>query len=110
MVTHFRAQIITMNYRIPLLVGSQLTFFTQATTEPIVIHSIQALIDPVSGAIVKKSPRVLPRQSTAIVELTVKNKICLELFRNFRELGRFTLRRGNESVAVGICTKLYRMK
>lgn len=109
MVTHFRAQIITMNYKVPLLQGSQLTFYTQAATEPIVLHSIVAIIDKVSGAVVKKSPRVLPRATTAIVELSSKNKICLELFRSYRELGRFTLRRGNETVAVGITTKLFRL-
>jgi elongation factor 1 alpha-like protein len=108
MVTHFRAQIITMNYKIPLVAGTQLIFFTQAVSEPIIIHSIHSIIDKVTGAVVKRSPRVLPRHSTAIVELTTRNKICLELFRNYRELGRFTLRRGNESVACGICVKLYR--
>jgi len=110
MVTHFRAQIITMNYRVPLLAGSQLHFFNQACSEPVVLRSLQALVDKTTGAVVKRMPRVLPRQSTAIVELTSRNKICLELFRNYKELGRFTLRRGTETVAVGICIKLYRMQ
>jgi elongation factor 1 alpha-like protein len=110
MVTHFRAQIITMNYRVPLLAGSQLHFFNQACSEPVVLRSLQAIVDKVSGTVTKRNPRVLPRQSTAIVEISARNKICLELFRNYKELGRFTLRRGTETVAVGICIKLYRMQ
>jgi elongation factor 1 alpha-like protein len=110
MVTHFQAQIITMNYRIPLITGAQLTFFTQATTEPVNILKITAIIDKVTGAVVKKMPRVLPRETTALVEFTSKNKICMELFRNFKALGRFSLRRGGETVAVGITTKLFQLR
>jgi elongation factor 1 alpha-like protein len=109
MVTHFRAQIITMGYRVPLLSGSQLTFYTQACSEPVVLRSLHSIIDKVSGGVIKRNPRVLPRESTAVVELTSRNKICLELFKNYRQLGRFSLRRGQETVAVGICIKLYRL-
>ena len=110
MVTHFRAQIITMNYRVPLLAGSQLTFYTQACSEPIVLKSLMSIVDKVTGAVVKRNPRVLPRESTAVVELTARNKICLELFKNYRQLGRFSLRRGQDTVAVGVVIKLYRMQ
>jgi len=109
-VHHFRAQILTMNYKIPLIAGSQLVFFTHATTEAVSIHSLIGIVDKVSGAVTKRRPRVIPRSSTAIVEIVCKNRICLELFRNYKSMGRFSLRRGQETVAVGIVTQLYRTK
>lgn len=84
-------------------------FYTQASQEPVQIHSLHSLLDAGTGEVLKRQPRVLPRQATAVIEILSKNKLCVELFRNYRELGRFTLRRGNETVAVGIVTKLYRM-
>ena len=96
--------------QVPLLAGTQLLFLTQAAAEPVTLHSLQSLVDKVTGAVTKRNPRVVPKQSTAVVEITSRNRICMELFRNYRELGRFTLRRGTETVAVGVVTKLYRIQ
>lgn len=105
MVVHFRAQIITMaNFKVPLLAGTQLVFFNQACAETVSLHSLHSIIDKTTGAVLKRNPRVIPKSATAIVELTSKNKICLELFRSVKSLGRFSLRRGQETVACGIVT------
>ena len=61
-----------------------------------------------TGDITKKNPRAIPRSSSAIIEITVKRPICVELFRSYRELGRFTLRRQGDTVGVCIITKLFR--
>ena len=53
---------------------------------------------------VRKINRVV---RSAVVELTTARPVCLELFRDFRNLGRFSLRRGVETVAVGIVSKIY---
>ena len=105
MVVHFRAQIITMtNFKVPLLAGTQLVFFNQACAEPVSLHSLHSIVDKTTGAVIKRNPRVVPKSATAIVEITSKNKICLELFRTVKSLGRFSLRRGQETVACGIVT------
>lgn len=108
LVSHFRAQIITMSYKIPLLSGSSLVYYSASTSEPVVLCKLLAITDRSTGAIIKTNPRVLPRNVSAEVEITCKKQLCLELFREYKELGRFTLRRGHETVAVGIITKLFR--
>ena len=55
-----------------------------------------------------KKPRALPKNSSAEIEVVIKSKACVELFRNYKELGRFSLRQDSKTVAVGIVTKLYR--
>ncbi len=56
----------------------------------------------------KKALRLLPRNSSAVVEITTDsgNAVCLELYSENRELGRFSVRRGTETIAVGVVTEL----
>ena len=46
--------------------------------------------------------RALPKNTTAIVEIKTQRPICLEVFKEFKELGRVMLRVGSVSVAAGV--------
>jgi len=102
LVTHFRAQIITMNFKIPLLKGSQLLLYQHSNSVEVTIDKIVS----VNQTNTRTTPRLIPRQAHAVIDIFSKRLVCLELFRQNREMGRFTLRRGDETVAVGIVTEL----
>lgn len=59
-----------------------------------------------NGEITKKNPRALGKNVAAIVEIKLDRPVCLELFKDSKALGRFTLRSGNSSVAAGVVTKI----
>ena len=43
---------------------------------------------------------------SAIVEIKINKPLCLELFQNYRELGRFMLRYSGTTVAAGLITEV----
>jgi elongation factor 1 alpha-like protein len=51
-------------------------------------------------------PRCLVKNSSAIVEIEVDRPVCLELYANFKDLGRFMLRASGTTVAAGLVTEV----
>lgn len=41
-----------------------------------------------------------------MVEIQINRPICLELYSNYRELGRFMLRYGGVTIAAGLITEI----
>jgi len=154
MVTLFRAQIITLEYKVPILKGSQALLYTSSCRTPVVVCKLVALLNRRNGKVVRKKPRRIPRNASAIVDIRVAGgdvshfvtnmnsmasnsgkddgtnddgsnsnsnsngnrsnrsivmntkAIWLETYARFRAFGRFTLRRGVKTIAVGIVMQL----
>jgi len=106
LVSRFEAQIITLDLKVPLLKGSQLVLYTQSLAVPCTVRKLVSLLKKSTGEVSKKKPRCLTKNATAIVHITLQRPSCLELYREFRQLGRFTLRRAFDTVAVGIVTEI----
>jgi len=109
-VSKFEAQIVANQSRnkVPLLPGAPLVLFTQCASEPAYISKIIALLAPDGTVLPRKINRFVPTDSNAIVEITLANnrKVCLERYSDYNELGRFSLRKEDETVAVGIVTNI----
>ena len=41
-----------------------------------------------------------------MVEIKINRPICMELYQNYRELGRFMLRLGDTTIAAGLITDI----
>ncbi len=54
----------------------------------------------------KLNPRQVTKNCVALIEVTVEAALPLELYSDLRALGRVSLRRGGETVAVGVVMKL----
>jgi len=54
----------------------------------------------------KNKPRILTGGMNAIIQLKTEERICCEPFRDCRALGRFVLRRGGETVAMGVIEQI----
>ena len=52
------------------------------------------------------SNRCLTKNSTAVIELEIARPVCMELYQDCRELGRFMLRSGGGTIAAGVVTKV----
>ncbi|KAF9920366.1 HBS1-like protein [Linnemannia zychae] len=105
--THFAAQIVVFDVKIPITVGFPIIMHHQSQNEPGVVSKLVATIDKVTGEIEKKNPRHLGKNTTAMVEIRLNGRpIPLETFKDSKELGRVMLRKGGETVAAGIVTKI----
>lgn len=50
--------------------------------------------------------RLLTKGQNALVELQTQRPVALELYKDFKELGRFMLRYGGSTVAAGVVTEV----
>ena len=46
--------------------------------------------------------RCLTKNSSAVVEIEFVRPVCLELYKDNKELGRFMLRSGGHTIAAGV--------
>mmetsp|Transcript_2492 Transcript_2492/g.6940 ORF Transcript_2492/g.6940 Transcript_2492/m.6940 type:complete len:237 (-) Transcript_2492:232-942(-) len=104
--------------KIPIIRGSQVLFHMHSLNIPctfsklISVDAMSSSASTTSAAASKSSagngsakprkPRSLPSGCTATAEITLQESICLEQFAHCRALGRFVLRRGGDTIAVGI--------
>ena len=51
--------------------------------------------------------RCLTKNCTAVVQVELSRPMCLELYQECKDLGRFMLRSGGNSIAAGIITKIF---
>ena len=56
------------------------------------LQKINALIDKKTGAKTKQRPRFIKQDQVAIARLEATGVICMETFKEFSQMGRFTLR------------------
>lgn len=52
------------------------------------------------------SPRCLTKNSNAEVVIHTYKPVCVELYKDYKDLGRFMLRYGSETIAAGIVTEV----
>jgi len=87
----------------------QVILHHQSLLEQAVITKLVAQLNKSSGEVIKRHPRCLTRNSNAVVELEIAHPICMELYRDIKELGRFMLRVGGITVAAGLVTQVQKL-
>jgi elongation factor 1 alpha-like protein len=97
-----QAKVLVMEQlQVPIIRGAQVLLHMHSIDVPAVISKLIATTKR-DGSIEKSNPRVVTGGASATVEITLQEKICLESFADCRALGRFVLRRGGDSIAIGI--------
>jgi elongation factor 1 alpha-like protein len=108
-VVRFQAQIISEQSRkkVPLLPGSIAVLHSATFTGPVAITKLVALLDE-HGSRVAKPPRFIPSGTTAVVEITVRDRAAALLLPvgDLPEIARFSLRKDDETCAVGFVTEI----
>lgn len=84
----------------------QVDFHYQSLTEPAKIRKLVSQVHKTTGQIVKKRPRALVNNSAGLIEIQFTRPLCLELFRDYKELGRFMLRIRGATIAAGLVTQV----
>ncbi|XP_037933756.1 HBS1-like protein [Teleopsis dalmanni] len=104
--SRFQARILVFNLKVPITIGCPVLLHHQSLIEPAVISKLTAQIHKGTGEVVKKKPRCLGNNTCALVELETIRPICMELYSDFKELGRVMLRVSGVTIAAGMVTKI----
>ncbi|XP_076248465.1 translation elongation factor EF-1alpha (GTPase) HBS1 isoform X1 [Calliopsis andreniformis] len=104
--TCFQAHIVIFAVKIPIMKGLPVIMHQQSLVQPAVITKLVAQLHRTTGEVVKKKPRCLPKNSSAIIEITTQNPVCMELYKDIKQLGRVMLRVEGTTIAAGLVTKI----
>lgn len=103
----FEARIVVFNITTPITIGYPVVLHQQSLVESSVITRLLSQVHKTTGEVLKKKPRCLTKNISALVVIETSRPICVELYRDVKELGRFMLRVSGITIAAGLVTKIY---
>ncbi|CAG0920627.1 unnamed protein product [Notodromas monacha] len=104
--TRFVARLVVFGIEIPITRGFPVIFHQNSMSEQAMVVKLIASVHRSTGEILKNKPRCLLKNSSALVVLEVARPICIELYKDVKELGRFTLRCSGATIAAGMITEI----
>ncbi|EEC16575.1 translation elongation factor EF-1 alpha/Tu, putative [Ixodes scapularis] len=104
--TRIQCRVVVFNVEMPLTRGFPLVLHYQSTSEQASVRRILSQLHKGTGEVVRHKPRCLTKNTSGIIELKVSRPVCVELYKEFKELGRITLRSGGCTVAAGVITEV----
>lgn len=105
--TRFEARLVVFNVKTPITKGYPVLIHYQSLVEPANIVKLKALLNKSTGEVLKKKPRCLGNNSVAVVDIEVSRPICIERYKDVKELGRVMLRVSGTTIAAGLVTDIY---
>ncbi|KAK2167577.1 hypothetical protein LSH36_26g08033 [Paralvinella palmiformis] len=103
----FDAQIVILEHKSIICAGYSAVMHIHTSAQEVSIKFLICLIDKKSGAKSQTRPRFIKQDQIAIVRLQVPSGfICLETFKDFPQMGRFTLRDEGRTIAIGKILKI----
>ncbi|KAL3137939.1 hypothetical protein ABBQ38_005186 [Trebouxia sp. C0009 RCD-2024] len=105
LVTRVMTRLLILDVSRPVLRGQQVTLHAHASQETGHISHLVSLLDAKTFEVSKAKPRCLLQGQSAIVEVTLSRAVCLELYKDYRALGRIALRDSGRTIAVGTVTE-----
>ncbi|XP_075780337.1 HBS1-like protein isoform X1 [Pelodiscus sinensis] len=104
--TRFRARVLIFNIEVPVTKGFPVILHYQTVSEPATIRRLLSILHKSTGEVTKKKPKVLTKGQNALIELQTHRPVALELYKDFKELGRFMLRYSGSTIAAGVVTEI----
>ncbi|PIL36878.1 hypothetical protein GSI_00568 [Ganoderma sinense ZZ0214-1] len=113
----FTAKIIVFDIQIPITAGTSIELFHHSRDVPASISRLISVLDRSNGSVVKSKPRVLTKNMSAEVEISLRGSaysgpasralpVPLEPFSVNKEMGRILIRRGGETIGAGVVLEL----
>ncbi|CAI8017071.1 Eukaryotic peptide chain release factor GTP-binding subunit ERF3A [Geodia barretti] len=102
----FDAQIAILEHKSIICAGYSAVLHIHSVVEEVQIKQLLALIDKKTGKKVAQRPRFVKQDQVVIARLQTAGIICLETFKEFPQMARFTLRDEGKTIAIGKVLKL----
>jgi len=102
----FIAQIIVVYHPTAIAAGYTPVLHAHTAQVAAQITELISKIDPRSGQVVEEKPKSLKTGDSAIVRIQPVRPLCIELYKDIPELGRFALRDMGTTIAAGIVKEI----
>lgn len=103
----FEARVMVMEHlAVPIIRGSQVLLHMHSIDVPAVLNKLISSEKRGQDSTPRLNPRVLTGGVTATVEITLSERLVIEASNDCKALGRFVLRRGGDTIAVGLIDKV----
>ncbi|GIY64736.1 eukaryotic peptide chain release factor GTP-binding subunit ERF3A [Caerostris darwini] len=102
----FDAQVVILEHKSIICPGYSAVLHIHAAIEEVSVKALICLIDKKTGEKGKTRPRFVKQDQIAIMRLECAGVICLESFKDFPQMGRFTLRDEGRTIAIGKVLRL----
>lgn len=108
--TRIRARVVLFNLEIPMTRGFTVILHYQSITEPAIVKKLVSHLNKTTGEVIKNKPKCLTKNSSAVIEIEFERPVCLELYKDNKELGRFMLRSSGHTIAAGVTEEVLKTK
>ncbi|MFP3417265.1 MAG: translation elongation factor EF-1 subunit alpha [Nitrososphaeria archaeon] len=102
----FIAQIFVVYHPTAIAAGYTPVLHAHTVQQATTIVEIIQKIDPRTGQVVEDHPKSIKTGDAALVRLKPLQPICIEVYKDFPELGRFALRDSGRTIAAGIVKEI----
>lgn len=102
----FDAQVVILEHKSIICAGYSAVMHIHCAAEEITVNALICLVDKKTGEKSKTRPRFVKQDQVAIMRIECSGLICLEQFKLFPQMGRFTLRDENKTIAIGKVLKV----
>ncbi|XP_055298243.1 eukaryotic peptide chain release factor GTP-binding subunit ERF3A isoform X1 [Sitodiplosis mosellana] len=94
----FDAQLVILEHKSIICAGYSAVMHIHCAAEEITVAALLCLVDKKTGEKSKTRPRFVKQDQVAIMRIECSGLICLEEFKRFPQMGRFTLRDESEFI------------
>ncbi|WFD39934.1 translation termination factor GTPase eRF3 [Malassezia japonica] len=105
-VTRFEAQLAILEHRNIMCAGYSAVMHAHALSEEVNLIELLHYYDKKTGKKSRRGPQFAKKGMKIIALVQTAQPVCLERFKDYPQLGRFTLRDEGKTVAIGKVTKL----
>jgi elongation factor 1-alpha len=102
----FIAQIFVVYHPTAIAAGYTPVLHAHTVQQATTIVEIIQKIDPRTGQVVEDHPKSIKTGDAALVRLKPLQPICIEVYKDFPEMGRFALRDSGRTIAAGIVKEI----
>ena len=107
---YFDAQVVLLGEGLLVSKGFSCVAHIHALTEEVRVKKILATIDRKNKKIKEKEPKLCRSGESVVIRFETESPICVEAYQQFPQLGRIVLRQETETIGIGVCTKVLRVK
>lgn len=97
----FDAQVVILEHKSIICSGYSAVLHIHAAIEEVSVKAIICLIDRKTGEKGQLKPRFVKQDQIAVMRLETAGVVCVEPFKLFPQMGRFTLRDEGRTIAIG---------
>jgi translation elongation factor EF-1alpha len=83
---------LALDLELPVLRGTGVVIYIATNKCPARITKINYIFNPSDGTVIKKNPKSIKANDCAEIEVELQEKMCAELFLNYKIFGRVIIR------------------